>query len=80
MGQMRVKPWEGAVTVSHPDTGQFVVPDRSIYYSDCDPLVLAHRWLFATDEDIADGYDQQTAPPSAVEVGASRPRGRGRRL
>lgn len=79
MSQLRVKPWEGAVTVSHPETGQFVVPDRTRYYTETDPLVVAHRWLFATDEEIAAGYDQQTEQPSAVAVAGPQPRGRARR-
>jgi hypothetical protein len=74
--KLRVKPWEGAVTVAHPATGQFVVPDRSIYYTDDDPLVQAHRWLFATDAEINAQYDQQTAVPTSVPVGEKR---RGRR-
>lgn len=80
MGKVRVKPWEGAVTVSHPLTEQFVTPDRSQYYADDDPLVQAHPWLFATDSEIAARYDQETERPDAVPVQDTKPRGRRRSL
>lgn len=64
MAKVRVKPWEAPVAVSHPLTGQFLVPDRSAYFADDDPLVQAHGWLFATDAQIADRDGDEQAGPA----------------
>lgn len=74
--KLRVKPWEGACTILHPLTEQHVVPDRSLYYTPDDPLVRAHGWLFATDEEIKAYYDGEMTPVTEVKLD---PPKRGRR-
>jgi len=64
VNRVRVKPWEDVVTVSHPQTGQWVTPDRSQYYRADDPLVETHSWLFASDEEIAAHYGDTPAEPT----------------
>lgn len=44
--------FKGGVILRHPDTGQPFVPSTDPIEEN-DPLVKAHRWAFASDEEVA---------------------------
>ena len=78
MAYVRVKPWERGAAVAHPLTEQFVCPDPGILYEDSDPLVQAHPWLFATDDEIAEKTAAkrtitEVVIPTAPEVVGEKP-------
>lgn len=60
----RVREEIGPCVVSHPQTEQFIAPDRGKRYRADDPLVTAHPWLFIAESDLADGVvEAATAAP-----------------
>lgn len=52
------------VAVRDPESGALITPSPSQPYRDDHPLVLAYPWLFASDEERAEGdVEQATRAP-----------------
>lgn len=62
MAKVRVR---GTFAFVCPTTGTLVVPKADAIYDDSDPLVVAYRWAFATDEELWSerNVEQATAGP-----------------
>lgn len=63
---LRVHPKRIAAVV-HPETRMHVVPNVTESYREDDPLVQAHRWMFATEEEIAADQNAPAAESAPVE-------------
>lgn len=59
--------------VLHPETGVHVVPPLTEYYDEKDPLVKAHRWLFATDDELDAAQTGEIVESVAVEQATAAP-------